>query len=89
MKLFINTTADGAEQNSDSRVTVNKSTPVDQLAALSPTQFGARFGRSASWAYRRIYAEQIKVIKPGGRIMIPSSEVAALLKDAHLHSGNN
>ena len=88
MKLLINA-PDGAEQNSNTRETVSKTTPVDQLAALSPTQFGARFGRSASWAYRRIYAEQIKVIKPGGRIMIPCSEVETLLNDAHLYSGNN
>ena len=50
--------------------------------AITPKEFGARFGKSQTWAYRRIYAGKVKVI-PGCRPqLIPVTEVERFLATA-------
>jgi hypothetical protein len=64
-------------------------TPTDEKTkeaiprvAITPAEFGARFGKSQTWAYRRIYAGKVKVI-PGCRPqLIPISEVERFLGTA-------
>ena len=53
---------------------------------FTPAEFGARFGRSASFAYRMIYAGRIKTI-PGMRHSIPRSEVERFASSATIYSG--
>jgi len=54
---------------------------VDRVA-LSPTEFGAAFGKSRSWAYRMIYDGKIRTIQGLGSVMIPSSELERLTSQA-------
>ena len=61
--------------------------PLAERAALTPSEFAGFFGRSQTWGYRRIYAGDVKVIQPGGRILIPQGEVQRLLKDAAIYNG--
>lgn len=48
-------------------------------AAYSPAEFAKRFGRSQTWAYRRLYEGAIDAVKIGGRLMIPAGEEQKLL----------
>ena len=47
--------------------------------AYSPAEFAALFGKDQSWAYRKIYAKQLKIITSLGNMMIPASEVDRVL----------
>ena len=58
----------------------------ENRAAISPAEFGARYGRSAHWTYRLIYRGTIRVIKPNGRIMIPVGEIERLNGTANIHT---
>jgi hypothetical protein len=57
-------------------------TPLTQRLTYSPKEFGEANGKSATWAYRQIYAGKIKVISDCGRLRIPRSEVARFLAGA-------
>jgi hypothetical protein len=50
--------------------------------ALSPREFGAALGKSATFAYRQIYAGHIRPISDCGRMMIARSEVDRFLSRA-------
>src|SRR5207248_11039052 len=50
--------------------------------AFQPKEFSAACGRSVTWAYRRIYCGDIKVIADAGRLLIPRSEVDRFLARA-------
>jgi hypothetical protein len=64
-------------------------TPTQQpeKVVLTPRELASLFGRHYTWAYRQIYAGNIKVISNLGRIMIPRSEVDRLLKQSETYSG--
>jgi hypothetical protein len=53
--------------------------PLAERVALSPAEFAALCGRSPTWCYRQIYAGRIKPISEYGRLLIPRSELDALL----------
>ncbi len=54
---------------------------------LTPSEFAATFGRQPTWAYRKIHAGQLRVIsKPGGKIMIPRSEMDRLKAETGIFS---
>lgn len=60
----------------------DEKTEAIERVAITPAEFGARFGKSQTWAYRRIYAGKVKVI-PGCRPqLIPITEVARFLTTA-------
>ena len=59
-----------------------------ERVVLTPREFAAIFGRHYSWAYRQIYAGNIKVISKLGRMMIPRSEVDRLLQGKETYTGN-
>ena len=58
--------------------------PIDlaQRLALSPREFGAALGRSATFGYRAIYRGWVKPVADCGRLMIPISEVHRFLNRA-------
>lgn len=41
-------------------------------------EFAELFGKSRTWAYRRMYAGDIKVLRGMGKTMVPSTEVERL-----------
>jgi hypothetical protein len=47
---------------------------VHQLA-FSPAEAAIVCGKSPTWAYRKIYRGEWRVISSGGRILIPRSEI--------------
>jgi len=47
-------------------------------AAYSAEEFAALFGKSKTWAYRRIYAGDVKILRGLGTLMIPVGEVERL-----------
>lgn len=60
-----------------------------ERVVLTPTEFAAIFGRHYTWAYRQIYAGNIKVISKMGRMMIPRSEIDRLLQGKDIYNGKN
>jgi len=60
--------------------------PLERVV-LTPTEFADIFGQHYSWAYRQIYAGNIKVISKLDRIMIPRSEVDRLLEGNEIYAG--
>lgn len=64
-----------------------KEQPSQKRVAYSPAEFAAMFGHDRSWTYRLLYKGQLKAIQNLGRLMIPESEIARLLKDAEIYSG--
>jgi hypothetical protein len=50
-----------------------------QRAALNFEEFARLFGRKKNWAYRLAWRGELRVIKPGGEMMIPQSEVDRLI----------
>ena len=68
----------GQRAQTQSRV-AREPIPLEKRAALSPAEFAALCGRSPTWAYRQIYAGRIKPITDFGRLLIPRSELDALL----------
>jgi hypothetical protein len=67
---------DGAQTRAAREVNLN------QRLALSPREFGAAVGRSATWGYRAIYRGWVKPVANCGRLMIPISEVHRFLDRA-------
>jgi hypothetical protein len=63
------------------------STQQPEKVVLTPRELTSLFGRHHTWAYRQIYAGNIKVISNLGRMMIPRSEVDRLLKRSETYSG--
>jgi hypothetical protein len=60
---------------------------IIERVAITPEEFAAKFGRSVTWAYRRIYEGKVKVI-PGMRpMLIPVAEVGRFLKRARVYNG--
>lgn len=57
----------------------------DCRLAYSPAELAALFGRSATWAYRLLYANRIKRLAGNGRILIPKSEIERLLSETTFH----
>ena len=55
---------------------------MPERIAYSPAEFASLFGKEQTWAYRKIYAGQIKVIKSFGNMMIPTSEINRILGSA-------
>jgi hypothetical protein len=60
--------------------------PVSRVA-YSLAEFAALFGKEKTWAYRKIYAQQVKAIKDQGRLMIPAAEVERILGTAANYNG--
>ena len=54
---------------------------------LTPSEFGALFGRSKTWTYRLVYAGIIHPLKSTPTLMIPRSEVDRLLADTGEYNG--
>jgi hypothetical protein len=48
---------------------------VRHQMAFSPAEAGILHGKSPTWAYRKIYRGEWRVISSGGRISIPRSEI--------------
>ena len=55
---------------------------LSERLALSPREFAAALGKSATFAYRQIYAGRIRPISDCGRMMISRSEVDRFLSRA-------
>jgi hypothetical protein len=71
--------------HTDGNVAATEDDPPIPRVAITPEEFGARFGKSQTWAYRQIYAGKIKVI-PGCRPrLIPLSEIDRFLATAKRH----
>jgi len=47
-------------------------------AGYSLEEFADLFGKSRTWAYRRMYAGDVKVIRGMGTIIVPVSEIERL-----------
>jgi hypothetical protein len=58
-----------------------------ERVVLTPTEFAGVFGRHYTWAYRQIYAGNVKVITKLGRMMIPRSEIDRLLQNKETYTG--
>jgi Helix-turn-helix domain len=59
---------------------------ISERLAFTPKEFAAALGRSATYAYRQIYAGRIKPISDAGRLLIPRSEVDRFLARAAEYS---
>jgi len=59
---------------------------LDRLV-YTPAEFAGLFGRHPVWGYRQIYAGRIRILKHGGRMMIPKAEVETFLKSVTVYSG--
>jgi hypothetical protein len=55
---------------------------LNERLALSPREFAAALGKSATFAYRQIYAGRIKPISDCGRMMISRTEIDRFLARA-------
>ena len=51
-------------------------------AGYSLEEFAELFGKSRTWAYRRMYAGDIRVIRGMGAIIVPATEVERLQGEA-------
>jgi hypothetical protein len=58
----------------DSKPTLPQPT---QRLAITPAEFGAVFRKSATWAYRRIYAGEVRVLESFRPMLIPITESTA------------
>jgi hypothetical protein len=79
-------TTHGQRAQTQSRV-AREPIPLGERAAYSPAEFAALCGKSATWAYRRLYAGQLKAITSFGRLLIPRSELDALLATKESYTG--
>jgi len=59
---------------------------LSERLALSPREFGAVLGKSATFGYRAIYRGWVKPISDCGRLLIPRSEVDRFLARAAEYS---
>jgi len=58
---------------------------VHQLA-LSPAEAAVACGKSPTWAYRKIYSGEFRVISSASRILIPRSEIERYLSGAEKYN---
>lgn len=58
---------------------------ADGPPTYTPAEFAALFGRSATWAYRRLYDGSIRRLKGSPRILIPKSEMMRFLQNLESH----
>jgi hypothetical protein len=79
--------------NAEFNAQENRTEPEDNFAAvtlppppLTPKQFGQRYNKSASFAYRMIYAGRVRVL-PGVRLVIPISEVIKFESETVTYNG--
>jgi hypothetical protein len=54
--------------------------------AVTPAEAANLFGRSPTWAYRRIYAGDFRPIRYPGRILIPLSELEKFARNTAQHT---
>jgi hypothetical protein len=59
---------------------------LDRLA-YSPAEFAALFDHAPVWGYRRIYCGDVKVLRQGGRLMIPRGEIENFLSRTVTYNG--
>jgi hypothetical protein len=59
---------------------------VTHQLALSPAEAAIACGRSPTWAYRRVYSGEFRVISSAGRILIPRSEIERYLGGAEKYN---
>src|SRR4051812_20722061 len=55
--------------------------------AVTPPEFGSFFGRSGTWALRKLYEGRIKKLRGDGRILIPIAEAVRLAAELEAHGG--
>jgi hypothetical protein len=55
---------------------------VVHQVALSPAEAAIACGKSPTWAYRKVYSGEFRVISSNGRILIPRSEIEHFLAGA-------
>ena len=60
--------------------------PLDRLA-YSPAEFARLFDHAAVWGYRRVYGGDVKVLRQGGRLMIPRAEIERFLASVTTYDG--
>jgi hypothetical protein len=63
------------------RIRQSLGTVVHQVA-LSPAQAAIACGKSPTWAYRKVYSGDFRVISSEGRMLIPRSEIERYLANA-------
>jgi hypothetical protein len=61
--------------------------PLSERLAYTPAEFASLFGKHPVWAYRRLYAGDIKALANVGNLMIPRTEVERLLNSASVFDG--
>ena len=61
--------------------------PPSAKRGYTPKEFGALFGRSATWAYRRIYSGAVFTIGSAGNYCIPLEEVDRFAGNVRAHNG--
>lgn len=79
--MSVKDTIRGQKAHKQSRV-AREPIQLHERVALSPSEFAALNGRSASWAYRLLYRGIIKAISDCGRLLIPRSEVESFIARA-------
>ncbi len=83
MQRADNTERTGAEASIGKRTAREKqSINLAERFAVSPGEFAAAMGKSATYGYRAIYRGWVKPISDRGRLMIPISEVHRFLERA-------
>ena len=71
--------ADHRERAQTQSRAAREAIPLTQRFGYSAAEFAALFGRSATWAYRQIYAGRVRPIADCGRLLIPHTEVDSIL----------
>ena len=55
---------------------------VSHQLALSPAEAAIACGKSPTWAYRKVYSGDFRVISSDGRMLIPRTEIERYLSGA-------
>jgi len=76
------TKAHSQRAQTQSRAARKPQISLSERLALSPREFAAALGKSATFAYRQIYARRIRPISDCGRMMISRSEIDHFLARA-------
>jgi len=66
-------------------ITTSTESLLNGRAALSPKEFAALFGKSATWGYRQLYSGNIRRLAGCESILIPKSEIDRFLKQIVRH----
>jgi helix-turn-helix protein len=59
---------------------------VTHQLAFSPAEAAIACGKSPTWAYRKVYSGDFRVVSSDGRILIPRSEIERYLGGAEKYS---